>query len=521
MALQAASDGTRSSVACEATAELAEAAPLEDDDHRQLDQRILRGSTWVAIGYGGRQIISIITMLALVRLVGPSSFGVVALAWTILFVVQTVQGSGLSTALVHRRHDVEEAAASVLVFSAASSIALYCVAFAAAPIAGSLFHAPKLVPVLRVLALTMPIGALATVPGAIFERDVNFRARTRSDLAAAMAQAATSIGLAVAGAGVWALIGGQLAASVTATTALWILIPWRPNPRGASWKMTRDLFRYGRFVTGSNLLLIACNSIDNVFVGRILGSTLLGFYSVAFRVTELPVLVIGSIVGRVMFPIYAIMQHDLRTIRRVYVQNLQRMALFSLPVSAAMFAAAEPFVRVVLGEQWVRSAPALRVLAIYAMVRAMIGPAGELFKGIGKPQYNLITTSTFLLTAAPALLLFIRLHGILGAAAAILTAGGAAGVVVMILTRRLVGLSPIAVIMAVGPSLVCSALSAGAIALIVAATGSLPPLASFASAIGAGGIVYVLSTFLLAGHIVRPLWVAFRASRAPDAVQAA
>ena len=77
-------------------------------------------------------------------------------------------------------------------------------------------------------------------------------------------------------------------------------------------------------------------------VARLLGATLLGFYSVAYRITELPVLVIGSIVGRVMFPIYSILRDEVAIVRRAYLQNLQRVALLTLPVSVGMAVAGRP-----------------------------------------------------------------------------------------------------------------------------------------------------------------------------------
>ena len=195
----------------------------------------MRGSSWVAVSYGGRQIVSFASMLVLVRFVDPKSFGLVALAFTALFVFSTLQDSGMGAALVHHRgDDLEVATATVFVFSAITGVAIYAAGFFAAPYIARAFHDHELTNVLRVLAILIPLRSLSTVPSALLEKAVEFRPRTVSDLAAACVQAAVSIALAVLGAGVWALVIGQVAGGAVSAAVLWMLVPERPEPRRAS-----------------------------------------------------------------------------------------------------------------------------------------------------------------------------------------------------------------------------------------------------------------------------------------------
>ena len=64
-----------------------------------LDHRIMRGSVWVAVSYGGRNLVTLLTTLALVRLLDPQAFGLVALAMTVLVIVDQVQNAGAAAAL--------------------------------------------------------------------------------------------------------------------------------------------------------------------------------------------------------------------------------------------------------------------------------------------------------------------------------------------------------------------------------------------------------------------------------------
>ena len=94
-------------------------------EQHETDRKILRGSMWVAVGYGGRQVLTLISMLALVRILEPEAFGLMALAMTMLLVLEAVHESGLASALVYLRSDIERAAGTALVVSTISAVALY------------------------------------------------------------------------------------------------------------------------------------------------------------------------------------------------------------------------------------------------------------------------------------------------------------------------------------------------------------------------------------------------------------
>ncbi|HEY7421965.1 MAG TPA: oligosaccharide flippase family protein, partial [Gaiellaceae bacterium] len=101
-----------------AEAEPAETPSEREESLRRLDTKILRGSVWTAVGYGGGQLLAFLSLLVVVRLVEPKAFGLVALAAPFLVILQYVQESGLASALVQRRgSDIDRAAATVLVFS--------------------------------------------------------------------------------------------------------------------------------------------------------------------------------------------------------------------------------------------------------------------------------------------------------------------------------------------------------------------------------------------------------------------
>ncbi|HSP72153.1 MAG TPA: lipopolysaccharide biosynthesis protein [Gaiellaceae bacterium] len=486
------------------------AADFGPDD---LDRKIVRQSSWVALSYGTRSALSMAAMLALVRLLDPRAFGLVALAWTFLTIVEHLQESGLGAAVVQRRTDVREAAGSALLAGSLSGMLFAGTVVVAAPLVERLMHAPGLAEILRGLAPLLVLRGLAVVPAALLERTLDYKGRARAELAAGVVQPAVAIPLAVAGAGVWSLVFGQLAAACVGTAIIWSVAPWRPNPRDADRHVLRELLRYGRFITGSNIVNLLNDTLDNLTVARLLGTRMLGFYTVTWRLADMPNTVIGNIVGRVLFPVYAAFHADRATVRRVYVQNLQRVALLALPVSAVLVVGAEPLVRGLFGDTWLPVVDPLRLLGLYGAVKSLSAPSGEVFKGIGRPQLGLVFASVHAALVVPMLLLLTPRWGLTGAALALLIVVCASGIPALVTSLRVVDAPLRSAARALAAPVACAFVVAAALLACTPAAVSLPPLGGLALVIVVALTAYAAAATLLARPILRPIVDSFRAKR--------
>lgn len=486
-----------------------------DSSALELEGRILRNTGWVALGLGSRQMGSLLAIFILARLLDPADFGLVALSLTVLLYIEQIQETGVGQALIYRRKDIKAAAASALVFTVLMSVLLYGVVFATAPLAARFLRAPDLVDVLRVMALVLVFRGLGVVPGAILERKHDFRSRTVAEIVAGFVQIGVFLGLAFAGAGVWSLVLGHVAGAALLATLYWLLVPWRPSLRHASRRILNELMRYGRFIGASNILSVASNTIDNIVVSRVLGTASVGLYAVAYRLADFPNSVIGYIVGRPMFPVYSMLQDDVDSIRHAYVRNLQRVALVAVPVSVGIAIAAEPIVLALLGEKWLAAVPPLRILAIYALIKSFGATAVEALKGIGAPEWSLVSGLTYLAVVIPALVVLTRDFGLAGAATSMLLAVTAAAFPAIVVTARKMQLSTGDLARSLAPSLFCSALLAATLAVLLPQTESMTPAAALALLVSVGLAVYVAATAVFARGVVVPIWLSLRSGREP------
>jgi O-antigen/teichoic acid export membrane protein len=484
-----------------------DASGLDSD----LSRRIVRGSAWVGLGYGLGQAVLFASMLVLVRLLDPKAFGIVAAGIVLLAVLTQIQESGVGAAVVQGRHrDPQTAAASAFVFATTAGLALTGVVILVAPLYTHLIRLPEATPYIQVLAAVLAFRGLAVVPGALLERELDFRSRTKAELCAFVTQAGVAVGCAVGGLGAWSLVAGQLAGSATQTGMLWIQTPFWPAPGMASRAMLRDMLRYGRFVSGANVLIFVNEGMDKVIVGRFLGAASLGSYSLAWRLAGLSTTFVGVIVGRVMFSVYARVQHDVAAVRVAYVQNLQRTLLLALPVAVALAVAAEPIVLGLLGPKWTGVIDPLRLLAVLAVTRLIVAPSGELFKGIGRPHLSFLGAALYFTVALPALLLLVPPYETSGAAFALVLAEAVVATVMLSLTFNAIALRPVELARASSRPVACAAVVALVLGMVVPLTSDMRPLASLALVAAAGAGAYLVSVAVFARSVLSPIAAGLR-----------
>ena len=475
-----------------------------------LDRKLVRGSAWLALSFGGSQIVSFVIAVIVAHFVTPSAFGLVALASVAIVALSLLQESGLGLAIIQRRTEVAAAAGTAFVFTAVAGIVLYAAAFGVAPFLANLFSEPRLTEVVRVLALVLILRGLGFVPGALIERELLFARRAKGELGAVMVQATVAIPLAISGLGVWSLVAGQLAGQAVQTAIFWVVTPLRPLPRLFSFKILRELGGFARHVTAANVIHFIEQNVDTATVGRLLGAANVGYYNIAWRLSNLPATGIAYIVGRVMFPAYADLQHDRAAFRNAFLSNVRRVALVSLPVGVGILLAAHPIVVGLFGERWEPAVAPLQILAVYGVTRAFTGTASPVLQAAGKPQLVAMLSLWHLAVLSVALFALTPPYGLRGAASAVAIAGVCSLVPAFWLAVRALDLPLRELIANVERPAVCSLPLVVALLMVGVATAGLAAGIQLLLMTICGLVVYGASAFALARGELRAITAAFR-----------
>jgi O-antigen/teichoic acid export membrane protein len=246
------------------------------------------------------------------------------------------------------------------------------------------------------------------------QRNLDYRRKLIPDLSSAFVKGVVSIVLALTGAGVWAIVFGQLSGAIASVLMVWIIFPWWPR-LSLNLRLARGLIRFGASIMGTDAISITTENIDSIIVGRIFGLSQLSIYSLAYRLPEMLLLNNLWVMGGVIFPAFSTIQTQPDELRKGFLVSIRLIELITLPICLGLIIAATPIVLVLFGEQWLEVVPLLRVFAIYAWVSSIGYHVGDIYKARGRPDILLKLSIVTLVIIIPALLIGSR-FGILGIA---------------------------------------------------------------------------------------------------------
>jgi PST family polysaccharide transporter len=475
-----------------------DADPEAASEGAPLTEAAVRGVAWQGASYLLGKGLIFVTTIVLARLLVPRDFGLVGLALVFINYADVVNDLGISQALVYLPSDRKRNDAA-LATSIGFGLSLVAVAELVAPLIARLFGDSGVTPLFRVLSITLLLGPIGQVPDALLRRRLDFRRRLRNDLGRAVGRGVIAITLAAAGLGPWAIVIGELAGDVAYACVAWSLVDYRPSPR--FWRVdraaVRELLNFGAPAAASVFLSNLIFNIDYLIIGARLGTTKLGFYSLAFRLPELAIINVFFVFSAVAFPLFARARSEPDRVRRGYLTSVRLQSLYGTAAGVGMAMVAPMVVHVAFGSRWDRSIVPLQALALYAAFRSFGVGANDVYKGIGRPGLALWLSIARLVVLAPAL--YVATHGGINAVAWAQAAVAAVFAVGMqMLAVRVLGLPLRALLTAVRPALAAgagTALGAGIVrATVPSFGGDALRLVAAVIAGGLAGIIAVRAT---------------------------
>ena len=194
-----------------------------------LKKKAISSLIWRFLERCGAQGVSFIVSIVLARLLEPEVYGTIALISVFTAILQVFVDSGMANALIQKKDADELDFSSVFFFNLTMCLALYLLLFFCAPLIASFYNNAELIPVIRVLGITLLISGVKNVQQAYVSRTMQFKRFFFATLGGTIGAAVVGIAMAYIGFGVWALVAQTLFNSMTDTVILWITVKWRPR----------------------------------------------------------------------------------------------------------------------------------------------------------------------------------------------------------------------------------------------------------------------------------------------------
>ena len=332
-----------------------------------LSKKVVRGGVWLFTLRITNRGLGFIRTIILARLLAPGDFGILGIAMLAASTFDAFSQTGFQSALIQKKDDVRDYLDVAWTALAIRGVLLFSVLFVTAPLIAKFFNSTQAELVIMVIAVNMLITGFGNIGIVFFQKELEFNKQFTYEFSATIVDLVVSITLAFILRNVWALVWGGMAKNVTRFILSYILHSYRPRLRFDKDKF-RDLFGFGIWISGSTILIFLITQGDDIFVGKMLGVTALGFYQMAYLLSNLPSTEIADVISRVTFPAYSRLQDDLMKLREAYLKVLQVTAYVSIPLAGGIFILSYEFTQIFLGEKWLPMVPAIQILALAGLI---------------------------------------------------------------------------------------------------------------------------------------------------------
>lgn len=330
-----------------------------------LKNKTIKGVAWSGIDNVTQYGVSFVVSIVLARLLSPDDYGLIGIIAIFTAVCSTFIYAGFGTALIRKKDATDEDYNTVFLVNLVTSLFLYVVIYFCSPLIADFFKREELIPLTRVSALGLIIGALAIVQQTILTKRIDFKTQTKITFIASIVSGAVGIVMALIGFGVWALVYQGLVSGIVRTMLLWIYNKWIPNLRFSN-KSFQELFGFGWKLMVSGLLDTVWKQLYQVVVGKFYNSATLGQYTRAKGFSELFSSNLTSVIQRVTYPVLSNIQDEKERMVVAYRKIIKFTMFISSIAMFALGAVSEPLLYCLIGPKWHEAATYLPLICISA-----------------------------------------------------------------------------------------------------------------------------------------------------------
>lgn len=382
------------------------------------------------------RLIGVVGTLVLARLLTPADFGLVAMAMSVIGLIELASAFGFEISIVRATNPTRAQYDTVWTLNLLFGVGCATVTALAALPAARYYGDDRLIAVMLVLALSWAIGSLANVGVVDFQRTLDFAREFKLMTARRVVGFLTTIVLAFLTRSYWALVAGTVATRVVGLALSYLWHPYRPR---LSLAKTGDIFSFSIWIFVDKLASFGNVRAADFVLGRTHGPTELGVYRLGDEVGHLPGSEFVAPLNRALLPGFSHLLDGGRSLRDIVVMSSGVVAMVLFPACLGINAVAESAVRVMLGPQWLTAIPIVQVLSLESLFFSLWANQHTALFAAGMPKLPGSISMGRFIVFAPCVIAFTPRYGAMGVAASSLACSALALVAGLLLCRRAFG----------------------------------------------------------------------------------
>jgi PST family polysaccharide transporter len=355
------------------------------------------------------RVVTLLSQLVMAKLLAPAEFGILGLAYTITFFFSGLTSFGIQEVFQQRRGKMHLWATQALVLSLGMAILAALAMAAYAPFGAKLYHDERVASLVWIVAASLPISALSTVPQAKLMAMLRFKFLAIYTSVELVATQFLMIVFALCGLGAVSFVLPLPLLAIVRAIVMWRAAPAPLRPLRLA-KGTRRMLGRGASVFGLTMLNVCITQGDNITLGLLATPAVVGTYYFAYRIVSQPVLMLAANLTNVLRPTLVTLKREAGRQRDIAFRMAQFLGLVTVPVCFMQAAVAEPGLQLVLGSRWMESVPLIQILSIGLPLDAVSWAAGCLLEARGRFSKSL----GYQCVTAPFFFIFVGVGAVFG-----------------------------------------------------------------------------------------------------------
>jgi teichuronic acid exporter len=376
---------------------------LVKDGLDTFENSVFSSIRWNLILSFAGQLSNIGITLVLSRLLEPNDFGIMAAALALVGLIESFGSVGSTSALTQRQTLSDQFYSAVLIIAGSSAIVMMLTIWVLSPYLASFYQNPDLKNVFLLLSLSIPFQFLETFPLAELQRRLSFDRIAITSFFSIIISGAISLYLAYAGYG-WVALIVRLFLLQSIRTIYFCFVAWPKFKFAPSRKEIKELLRYGIPQSLSQFMLLFGRRIDDILIGKWMGTGVLGIYSLAYSLYMWPISNIKGRISQVVFAALSKIQTDPASMSKYYLKVVSLSTLLGFPIIIGFASVCDLAVPIIMGEKWLPAVAVLRILGIASLFEICVFP-GAIYQAVGRTTTYLKTTTITRVVAVAGILI--------------------------------------------------------------------------------------------------------------------
>jgi len=337
------------------------------------------------------QIISFISTFLLTVFLEPKIFGVFFLVSAFVNFFAYFSDIGLAAALIQKKEKLtEEDLKTTFTIQQVLVMILLVLLVGLAPLVNKWYSLSReAIYLLYALGLSLLLSSLKTIPSVILERNLKFDLLVIPQIIETLVYNVLAIILAWKGFGISSFTIAVLARGLTGLLAIYIISPWKIGFYFSE-ESLKSLLKFGLPYQANTLIAVFKDDLMTMFLGRIIGTTGLGYLGWAKKWAEQPLRFLMDNVLKVAFPTYSRLQKNKEILKKAVEKSLFFLCFLTFPILIGFSILASDLVKII--PRYLKWQPALIPLYLYCLNSAwavISTTATNFFNAIGKVKVTL------------------------------------------------------------------------------------------------------------------------------------